>query len=127
MRWDMKKDLNLMALAFVAALLSHPAHAAKTGWFKGKERYEIEKRLKGKLLLEIECRDGRAPGLHLAKDEFRVTYSDNPSNTKFLWAIGNVFGAYKKRAEKRGFKLVSYNQYVRASGLKIPCAVWHKK
>ncbi len=123
----MKVYLKKTIFALAVLIFCQPAYAAKTEWFKGKERYEIEKRLKGKLLLEIECRDGKAPGLHLAQDEFRVTYSDNTPKTKFLWAIGSLYGPYKKRAEKNGYKLVSFNQFVRPSGLKIRCAVWHKK
>ncbi|MEM7216596.1 MAG: hypothetical protein AAF423_13735 [Pseudomonadota bacterium] len=116
----------VLAVLLIASIATS-AKAERTEWFEGKDRYEITKRLKGKLLLEIECRDSKTPGLHLARDEFRVTYTDNPTSKKFTWAIGNHYGRYKHWADKNGYKLVSINQYTRASGLKIRCAVWHKK
>ncbi|MEM9277235.1 MAG: hypothetical protein AAGA76_01525 [Pseudomonadota bacterium] len=122
----MKNFISKFVLALLVGAISFPVHAEQTDWFKGRDRAKIAKQMKGKLLQEIECRDKKTVGLHLARDEFRVTYTDNPEKTRYLWAVGNQFGRYKAYADKNGYKMVSINQYVRESGLKIRCAVWHK-
>jgi len=122
----MKKTSLFISFLISSTFILSPANAAKTEWFLGKDRPKVERELKGKIPLEIECKDSKTVGLHLARDQFRVTYTDNPSEKKFLWAIGNFYGPYKRWADKNDYKLVSINQYTRASGLKIRCAVWHK-
>ncbi len=111
-------------------LFSSPGHAGaikKTDWFLGKDRRAIVLMMKDKLLLEIECKGNGHPGLHIARDSFRVTYSDNPNDIKYYWAIGSQYGRVRELAKKNGYKLVKVNRFVRKSGLVIRCAVWHKK
>lgn len=103
------------------------ASAESTDWITGYEALEMKPKLKGKLLQSIECRDVVSNGLNLRKSEFRLTYTNNPSKKRFLWAVGSEYGRYNARAQKEGYELVSLHQYSRQSGLKVRCAVWHKK
>ncbi|WP_394688188.1 hypothetical protein [Hoeflea sp.] len=104
------------------------AYAEQTEWFEGRQQYAVEKRLKGKLLNRIECRDTGRLGLDVADFEYRVSYSDNPDGIKYFWAIGSAFGPQRERAKRQGYEMVSYENFLRKqSGLKVHCAVWHKK
>ncbi len=104
------------------------ASAETTEWFSGKEQRVVQKRLKDKLLMRIECRDTNVVGLNVADFEYRVTYKENPENIKVRWAVGSLYGPFREQSLKDGSKLISYDSFRRKkSGLKIHCAVWHKK
>ena len=122
----MRNSLLSVFVALMVVSMPTLADAATTEWFKGKDKSKVISLLKGKLLLAIECRDGQKIGLNLNKDEFRLTYADNPTKKRYLWAVGSAFGPYKARAKRENYKLVNLSQYTRKSGLKIRCAVWHK-
>lgn len=108
--------------------LGSMAHAETTEWFSGKDRRVIEKLLRDKLLMKIQCRDTHRIGLNVADFEYRAIYTDNPKKIKIRWAIGNHYGPYRVKSERDGYKLVSYESFRRKkSGLKIHCAVWHKQ
>ena len=104
------------------------AHAETTEWFSGKDRRTVEKRLWDKLLMRIECRDTNRVGLNVTDFEYRVTYTDNPKKIKIRWAVGSLYGPFRERSKRDGSKLISYDSFRRKkSGLKVHCAVWHKK
>lgn len=119
--------LLISAAAFLAGPAG-PAFAKKSEWFTGSERRAAYKEVGQNLLTAIECRDSGRKALDLDEVQFRVSYGPNPEKVRFLWAVGTHYGPTRKKAEKRGYKLVSYNSFVRAkSGLRFHCAVWHKK
>lgn len=120
----------LLAIALIFSALSVNSFAAEkqsTDWFSGNDR-KVLKTLRKKLIHSIKCRDTNNVGLNVRKGEYKVVYSDNPDDVKFYWAIGSEYGRYEKRALKRGYKRVSFDQYIRKpSGLRIRCGVWHKQ
>ncbi|MGJ8571208.1 MAG: hypothetical protein ACSHXI_10985 [Hoeflea sp.] len=104
------------------------AHAETTEWFSGKEQRTVQKRLRDKLLMRIECRDTNRVGLDVSEFEYRVTYTDNPEKIKVRWVVGNLYGPFREQSKRDGSKLISYDSFRRKkSGLKVHCAVWHKK
>lgn len=120
--------IQLLALSGLFLGMGSVAFAETTEWFVGRDQYKIEKRLKGKVPHRIECRDTNRAGLNVADFEYRVSYSDNPNEIKYFWAIGSAFGPQRERAKREGYDMVSYESFRRKkSGLKVHCAVWQKK
>jgi len=123
----MKLLVVIVALFSVYSMGAQAALKKTTEWFTGSDR-SARSKLNGKLIHSIKCRDGKSVGLNVRKGEYKVTYSDNPKQVKFRWAIGNAYGPIAKWAKKNGYKRVSFDQYRRkSSGLRIRCGVWQKK
>ena len=51
----------------------------------------------------------------------------NPEKIKIRWAVGNLYGPFREMSKRDGSRLISYDSFRRKSGLKVHCAVWHKK
>lgn len=123
----LKRSVLVLALSGLVLGTGSLAHAETTEWFSGKERRAVEKRLWDKLLMRIECRDTKRVGLNVTEFEYRVTYTDNPEKIKIRWAVGNLYGPFREMSKRDGSRLISYDSFRRKSGLKVHCAVWHKK
>lgn len=126
-----KKNKMLFKSAIVLLLVQSfaiPAMAETSDWFYGRDLAAMKKVVGKNLLTKIECRDTVKKGVNWTDFEYRVTYVKNPGKIRFRWAVGNRFGPNRERAERDGYKLVSYKYFIRpTSKLKYHCAVWHKK
>lgn len=116
-----------IGVIFVALFASRAAAVETTEWMAGTEAIMLAPKLDGKLLLSIKCRDTPAIGLNVGNLEYKISYSENPKKIKFLWAVGSHYGPFERKAQKEGYRRVSFDQFVRPSGLKIRCGVWHKE
>ena len=123
-----KNLLGSVIAALLVLCFAMPASAKTSDWFYGRDLSAMKKIVGKDLLTKIECRDTPKKGVSFADFEYRVTYVKNPNKIRFRWAVGNRYGPNRERAKRDGYKLVSYNYFVRAkSKLKYHCAVWHKK
>jgi hypothetical protein len=125
----MIKKISITALAAVLCTASPAAFARSTGWVNGYEWIRISKTLakNREMPVSVVCKDSNSKGLTNQSGIAKVEIQKNPGNVTWYWAFGDRVSRARQRLEKRGFKLVSYSEYRRASGLKIPCAIWHKK
>lgn len=125
----MPKVTVAIAVAMTIVVSSTSAVARSTGWVTGYEWLRIWKSLEknGELPVSVVCRDSAKKGLSNASGLAKVEIQPNPRKIAWSWAFGGKVQQAKKRYEARGYKLVSYSEYRRASGLKIACAIWHKK
>lgn len=122
----------IVAIIFMAgafSLAALPAQARQTGWVSGFEWSRIARTLssKGEMPVSVQCRDRKAAGLTLNSGEANVRIEKNIKGIKWHWAYGDRVNAVKPKLEKQGYKMVSYSEYTRASGLKVRCAIWHKR
>jgi len=121
-------SIKTVLVTVLALGIAAPALATTTDWISGRDFSTIKRAVGNKLLTKIECRDTGKKGGQVADYEYRVTYVNNPGKIRYRWAIGNQYGPYRARAKKDGYKQVSYSSFRRkTSGLKVHCAVWHKK
>ena len=121
--------LLLTAALTIAVFPVTSAEARQTGWINGFEWFRIAKTLsaKGEMPVSVKCKDSGSKGLTYKSGVANVRIEKNPNHIKWYWAFGNRVAAVKPKLEKQGYKLVSYSAYRRSSGLKVPCAIWHKK
>jgi hypothetical protein len=116
---------------FVAALTAVPcaALAEETGWLSGYKAYARYKQLErqGYMPVKMLCRDSYKRQLDVGETEYNISFAKNSAGTEYLWAVGSDYGMYKLKADKGGYRQVSFKQYTRKkSGLIIRCAIWHK-
>jgi hypothetical protein len=126
----MKSKYRTLAL-FVAALSAAPAaaFAEETGWLSGYKAYAQHKQLErqGYMPVKMLCRDSHKRQLDMGETEYSISFAKNTAGTRYLWAVGSDYGMYKLKADKGGYRQVSFKQYARKkSGLIIRCAIWHK-
>ncbi len=124
----MTRTFFALAIAALVAAYGTSALARSTGWITGYEWLRIWKSLEktGEMPVSVVCKDSEKKGLTNASGLAKVEIQPNPRKIAWYWAFGNRVQQSKKRMEARGYKLVSYSEYRRASGLKIACAIWHK-
>lgn len=125
----MFKNISIAIIAVAVGVVASTAFARSTGWVNGYEWIRIAKTLtkNGEMPVSVVCKDSNSKGLTNQSGVAKVELQKNPGNIAWYWAFGARVNQVRARLEKRGFKLVSYSEYRRASGLKIPCAIWHKK
>ncbi|CAN7523505.1 hypothetical protein [Rhizobium sp. LjRoot254] len=125
----MIKAISVIVVAAVISANASAAFARSTGWVSGFEWIRISKTLdkNGEMPVSVVCKDSGSKGLTNISGLAKVEIQKNPGNVAWYWAYGARVKQVKARLEKRGFKLVSFSEYRRSSGLKIPCAIWHKK
>lgn len=115
------------ALAVIVALAAS-AEARQTGWISASQWEAMIPRLRaaGEVPVAVKCRDLNTISLSNASGEANVTLANKP-DVDWHWAFGAGYGPVKANVEKNGFRQAAYHSFTRASGLKVPCAVWHKK
>jgi hypothetical protein len=126
----MRRVLNVAAPVLVlVGLLTTSAVAESSGWMSGYNAYKVYRKYQrdGFIPTAITCRDSKLRQLDLGETEYNVTFAKNTKNLRWYWAVGNSYGAISRKAEKEGYKRVSFGQFTRPkSGLIIRCAIWHK-
>ena len=118
----------LIAVGLIALVVPQ-AYARSTDWIDGYELLRLRKALRksGEMPVSIVCKDTNSKGLTYKSGVAKVEIRPNPGNVKWGLFIADEVPRYRSRLERGGFKRVSYSEYRRASGLRIPCAIWHKK
>lgn len=118
-----------VAVLFTVCVVASEAHARSTGWVDGYEWVRIARTLSknNEMPVSIVCKDTGTTDLTWKSGIAKVEIQKNPKNIKWHWAFGDSVGIVKPRVERDGFKLVSYSEFRRASGLKVACAIWHKE
>ena len=127
--------MKLAAAALGLLLLPASAETAlaqtrSTGWITLSEWETIVLSLfdTDDLPIKAECKDTGAKVANARSALVRITFTKNTTGTiDWFWAIADHYSASKARLESRGYELVSYDEYHRASGRKVPCAIWHKR
>jgi hypothetical protein len=125
----MIKSYSALMVATIVAVAAPSAFARSTGWVNGHEWFRIAKTLEknGEMPVSVVCKDSNSKGLTNKSGVAKVEIQKNPGNIAWYWAVGDRVPSAKKSVEARGYKMVSYSEYRRASGLKIACAIWHKR
>ena len=123
------RTVAVLLIAAAVSLAALPAQARQTGWISGFEWSRIARALtdKGEMPVAVECRDRKSAGLTLTSGEANVRIEKNTDGIKWHWAYGDRVNVVKPKLERDGYKMVSYSEYTRASGLKVRCAIWHKR
>jgi hypothetical protein len=124
----MLKHVGIIAFTAIVAASSIEAIARSTGWVNGYEWLRISKTLtkNGEMPVSVVCKDSNNRGLSFQSGLAKIEIHQNTGNIAWYWAFGARVNQVKGRMENRGYKVVSYSEYRRASGLKVPCAIWHK-
>jgi hypothetical protein len=126
----MRKFLKVMLpVLLVAGLGASSALAESSGWMSGYNAYKVYRKYErdGFMPTSITCRDSKLRQLDVGETEYNVTFAKNTQDLRWYWAVGSDYGPISRKAEKEGFKRVSFGQYKRPkSGLIVRCAIWHK-
>jgi hypothetical protein len=125
----MVRCASILVALTISMLFPTSGFAEETGWLSGYNAYSRGKQLErqGFMPVRMLCRDSNKRQLDVGETEYNVTFAKNTNGTQFLWAVGSEYGPYKLKAEKEGYRQVSFKQYVRKkSGLTVRCAIWHK-
>jgi hypothetical protein len=113
---------------FLASVMTSGAVAESSGWMTGYKAIKVYRKYQrdGYVPTGISCRDSKLRQLDVGETEYNVTFAKNTKNLTWYWAVGNSYGPISRKAEKEGYKRVSFNQYTRPkSGLIVRCAIWH--
>lgn len=116
-------------LPFMSVLIVD-SHSASSGWIDANELKRFSWRVlrKGHIPTAIQCKNKNiAKGMNRVNTWVKVSYKPNPSKQKWTWAWGNFVGAIHVKRIKNGYKRVSLAGFRRPSGLRVQCAIWHKK
>lgn len=129
MRDALLKFAQVLIALCLAQSWTQAAQARQTGWVNGYEWVRIAKtlRARGEMPMSVECKDSNTVGLSRASGLANVRIEKNTQGLKWYWAFGDRVARDGPKLAKAGYKLVSRSEYRRASGLKVPCAIWHKK
>ncbi len=129
MRRALLKFAPVMIALCLALASAQWAQARQTGWINGYEWVRIAKTLRARreMPVSVECKDSDTIGLSRASGLANVRIEKNTQGLKWYWAFGDRVAKDGPKLTKAGYKLVSRSEYRRASGLKIPCAIWHKR
>lgn len=125
----LKYFIALAGATSIACLLVVQAEARSTGWVDGNEWKRISRTLakNGEMPVSVVCKDTKNAELSFESGVAKVEIQKNPKGIEWYWAFADSVPVIAKKLENTGYKLVSYSEYRRSSGLKIRCAIWHKE
>jgi hypothetical protein len=123
-----KQIVILAGIVCSTCLTILSAEARSTGWVDGDEWYQISRTLNknGEMPVSVVCKDTKNIGLSFKSGVAKVEIQKNTKGIEWHWAFGASVPVVANKLKNTGFKMVSYSEYQRASGLKIRCAIWHK-
>ena len=119
----------ILASTFLLSFQTGPAAAATSEWMNAHDfqRFSRKHLRKKNVPTSIRCKPAQnTRGLTRYNTMIQVTYKETNKRIRWHWAWGTSVGVQNRKLPKKGFKRVSFYQSVRKSGLKLPCAIWHK-
>jgi hypothetical protein len=123
-----KNVLMRTVLALSLFTVTSPAFSASSGWMDANEANAFSGKVlrKNNIPTSIQCKNNDAvAGMDRRNTLIKFEYQPNPKNNRWSWAWGANVGKINADLTKKGFKKVSQGSFRRASGLVIPCAIWH--
>lgn len=107
------------------------AKTGTTGWVTGYEAIRLGKSRErnGIVPTKIQCKNGKNDRGDFKKNllikvDYRVRDKKRPVQWVAAWHT--AMKQFEIKYGRKGFKIVSRDSYVRGSGLKVHCALWHK-
>jgi hypothetical protein len=108
------------------------AKTGTTGWVTGYEAIRLGKSRDryGIVPTKIQCKNGKNNRGDFRKNLLvKVDYRFQDKKKPIYWAAAwhTAMKQFEIKYKRKGFKMVSRDSYVRGSGLRVHCALWHKK
>ena len=122
--------VTVFTLSLAASFIPNKALAASSGWINAHELQRFSRRTlrRSTVPTSIACKNAKnTKGMSRKNTIVKVGYRSIRKKIKWTWAWGADVGRLKRKRAKQGYKIVSSGGFRRASGLYVPCVLWHRK